>query len=76
MSLFRHFENLHFQYLQGTMDDDTWAGWKQRIIGTLSGAGTAGFWETQKGVFSPKFQEFIDSSNLEEGTRFLEERIT
>jgi hypothetical protein len=76
MSLFRHFENLHYQYLQGTMDDDTWAGWKRRIIGTLSGEGTTNFWRTQKGVFSPKFQEFIDASNLEEGTQFMENRIT
>jgi hypothetical protein len=76
MSLFRHFENLHFQYLQGAMDRDTWAGWRQRISGTLGGVGVMRFWRGQKSVFSPKFQDFIERAAQDrDGTPFGEDRV-
>jgi len=38
-SLFRHFENLHYQYLEGAMGNDAWDGWSQRIIGSTRSVG-------------------------------------
>ena len=61
-SLFRHFENLHYQYLEGAMGNDAWDGWSQRIIGSTRSVGALEFWDQQKMVFSPKFREFVEES--------------
>ena len=42
-SLFRHFENLHYQYLEGAMGNDAWDGWSQRIIGSTRSVGALEF---------------------------------
>ena len=39
-SLVRHFENIHFQYRAGAIDDSVWNGWSSRILGTFDNPGT------------------------------------
>jgi len=72
MSLFRHYENLHYQFLSGSMDSDTWTGWKIRISSSINQTGPQKFWQQQKETFSPKFQRFIDDeASLLPGTPAL-----
>ena len=61
-SLVRHFENIHFQYMSGAIDDDIWRGWSSRILGTFSHPGTSQWWETQKTAYSRQFQHFVSQS--------------
>jgi hypothetical protein len=34
-SIFRNFENVYYQYANGSIDDATWAPWARRIRGVL-----------------------------------------
>ncbi len=61
-SLIRHFENIHFQYMAGAIDDSVWNGWSTRILGTFGDPGSRAWWESQKTAFSTEFQQYIDSA--------------
>ena len=60
VSLMRHYEGIHFQYLNGFISADAWEGWSSRIRGTLVRPGVLALWEEQKGAFSPAFRRFLE----------------
>ena len=61
VSLFRNFENIHHQFENGTISQETWTGWSNRIILFLSQPGAEAWWNGNKDSYSPRFCEFIAS---------------
>jgi hypothetical protein len=55
-SLFRNFENIHYQYDTGAIPKEAWDGWGVRICAYLSQPGTDKWWQTQKSAYSIRFQ--------------------
>jgi hypothetical protein len=59
-TFFRTFEDMHYQHLQGTLDDELWHGWGL-LFGTYAKApGLQAWWGARKPVFSPAFQRYIE----------------
>jgi hypothetical protein len=64
VSLLRHYENMHVQYVSGFISEETWAGgWLGSINGTLEPVGARKVWDSQRMVFSASFCEFVESSD-------------
>ena len=61
-SVIRHYENIHFQYASGAIDEHLWQGWSRRLLGVFDGPGARGWWASQKTAFSSEFQAFVDSA--------------
>ena len=61
-SLMRIFSNLHYQYLQGTLDVDEWLGFKATVDDLFTYSGFQAVWKLRKHHYSKDFQEYIDST--------------
>ena len=59
-SLFRHYENIHYQYTSRAIGDESWIGWESRIRGTIEPPGIAEVWRDQRLAFSPRFRRFLE----------------
>ncbi len=59
LSVVRNFENIHYQYISGAIDDGTWSGWAARIKSSLAPAGAQEWWRGQAPAFSKSFQDFV-----------------
>lgn len=64
-SVIRHFENIHFQFISGAIENDVWDGWSSRILGIMGNPGAETWWASQKTAFSREFQHFVDGSSGE-----------
>jgi len=64
-SLFRHYENIHYQYTSGAIGRESWIGWENRIRGTIRPAGIAEVWHDQRLAFSPRFRRFMEDEPAE-----------
>lgn len=62
--LMKGFESIHFHYEKGLLDEDTWSGWNHLIQSYLSTAGFQLYWRTRRGVYSSRFQTYVDSLAL------------
>ncbi len=58
-SLLRNCENIHYQYINGAIEESTWSGWAERTISVLDPPGARAWWRTTSAAFSPDFQEFV-----------------
>ena len=58
-SFLRNCENIHYQYLSGSIEESTWSGWAQRTHSLLAPPGAQAWWTSQSGAYSPEFQRFI-----------------
>jgi hypothetical protein len=59
LSIIRNFENIHYQYISGAIDEDTWLGWAARIKSSFATPGAQEWWRGQAPAFSKAFQEFV-----------------
>lgn len=60
-ALFAAFENQHYQYRRGILDDKTYKGYERAISEQfLAFPGFRIWWEQSRNVFSPAFVEHID----------------
>jgi hypothetical protein len=59
LSIIRNFENIHYQYISGAIDEDTWLGWAARIKSSLSAPSAQEWWRGQAAAFSRAFQDFV-----------------
>ncbi len=59
-SVVRNFENIHYQYESGFMDEDKWGPWEARIRGMLGTPGACLWWESQGAAFGVSFREVVD----------------
>ena len=64
-SLVRNFENIHYQYENGSLDETNWDPWAARIRGFFGAAGNRHWWVGQRTAYSPTFREFVDESSGE-----------
>ena len=60
-------ELLHFQYLNGAMDEGVWAGWEQLLIMYATTIGSLQFYRERRKLFSPRFQEWLDKQVQDAG---------
>lgn len=62
LSIVRNYENIHYQYQNGSLDKATWLPWATRIRRASSTPGFREWWPTQRTVFNAAFRELIDSA--------------
>ena len=65
-ALMRIFSNLHYQYLQGALDEEEWLGFKATVDDLFTYSGFQTVWRLRKHHYSAAFQQYIDST-LEAG---------
>ena len=58
-NLFKTFEDLHYQYLNGAMDPDVWAGWENIARVSLTSPGCRAYYESRHSYFNPHFQTWM-----------------
>ncbi len=58
-SCVRNFENVHFQYLSGAIDEVSWAPWPRRLSGMLETPGGRAGWDEQADAFNDEFQAMV-----------------
>lgn len=59
-SLFRMFEDAHYQWQKGALDSDVWHGYEALYAAYAKAPGFQAYWEKRKQTFRPEFQAFID----------------
>ncbi len=59
--LFKVLENIHYYHSLGTLDEETWMGWKNLILYFAYSPGGRFYLGVRKHWFSQRFLEFIDS---------------
>lgn len=60
-SIFNFFENLHYQYKSGLLEETMWAGWCKLMRYRLEEPGVKEYWEETKYLYSKDFCEYVDS---------------
>ena len=68
-ALLRMYSDLHYQYLQGTLDYDEWLGFKCLVEDTLSYPGFQAVWDIRRHHHSSKFIKFVDNAIANPATR-------
>ena len=58
--LFRSYENLYYQHAQGAIESDLWLGFRNMLQRDIGSSGLAAWWDSQRNVFSPEFQRYVD----------------
>jgi hypothetical protein len=58
-SFLRNCENIHYQFINGSIDGSTWSGWAQRTLSILDAPGARAWWATTSAAYSPEFQRFV-----------------
>jgi hypothetical protein len=64
-SLFRMFEDAHYQYHSGALDPSVWKGYEKLYAAYARAPGFQAYWEKRKQTFREEFQEFIDGYEAE-----------
>ena len=59
-SLFRMFEDAHYQYEKGALDPDIFAGYEKLYAAYAKAPGFQAYWAKRKQTFRPEFQALID----------------
>jgi hypothetical protein len=55
------FENFHYQYLQGTLEQELWEGWYNILSAYVMSPGVQAYWPARRNAFSPRFRELVES---------------
>lgn len=67
--VFKAFENVHYHYLHGTLGEDAWKGWLRFIASYATAPGARHYWEVRRDIFTPEFQEFVETLEADEEYR-------
>jgi hypothetical protein len=59
-SLLHMFENAHYQFQNGTLDQELWDGYRRLYIAYAKSPGFQAYWKARRQTFRPDFQTFID----------------
>ena len=65
-TLFKQFENVHYQYRQGTLEAELWLGWRQLMLSYFSRPGIQAWWSMRRGFYSAGFRSFLEGEHPEE----------
>jgi len=66
-NLFKTFEDLQYQYLNGAMDPQVWSGWENIARVSLTSPGCREYYETRHSYFNPHFQEWMKRQSPDPG---------
>ena len=66
-NFFKTAELLHFQYVNGAMDEGVWAGWEKLLSQFGTTPGSLQFYRERQALFSPRFREWMDNQEPEAG---------
>ena len=58
---FKTFEDLHYQYRQGTLDPEMWQSWHRLFSVYVLSAGGKQYWTERAPAFSETFQAYVES---------------
>jgi hypothetical protein len=58
-SFLRNCENIHYQFLNGSIDESTWSGWSKRTLSFFDSPAMQDWWSANCTAYSPEFQDFI-----------------
>ena len=61
---FKGAEGVHFQYVQGVLDEGLWRGYSTLFHHYFSTTGFREYWDLRRDSFSPAFQRFQDTIPL------------
>ncbi|NIR44180.1 MAG: hypothetical protein GWN99_08660 [Gemmatimonadetes bacterium] len=64
-SVFKLFENLHYQFRQGTLDPSLWAGWHNLILSYYAMPGVRTWWQMRRLAFSAEFRDYLESVSID-----------
>ena len=53
------FESIHYHYVDGLMDEQTWRGWCGLLEHYMVSPGIEHYWRLRQDLFSKRFQEFV-----------------
>jgi hypothetical protein len=65
-TLFKQFENVHYQHRQGTLEPELWLGWRQLMLSYYRRPGVQAWWSMRRGFYSASFREFLEHERPEE----------
>jgi len=68
-ALLRMFGDLHYQHLQGTLDQSQWLGFKCLVEDSFSYAGFQAVWNIRRHHHSEEFQTFVTKAIANPATR-------
>ena len=61
-AVLRGWQNLHYQYQTGALDEAVWFGQQKAITRTFNDdSGLQSYWRANKGMYSDEFDELLDS---------------
>lgn len=60
---FKLFENVHYQYSQGLIEDELWKGWQNLMLTYFWSPGVQVWWPTRRGAYSVSFARFLEASD-------------
>ncbi len=60
-NFFKTFEHLHYQYAEGALDPEVWAGWEHIGRGYLTSPGCLQYYRERRASFNSKFQDWMDA---------------
>jgi hypothetical protein len=61
LGIFRHLEDMYYQYSNGMLDESYWTGFRRWRASRLREPGVVSFWDENKGAFRGEFITFVDS---------------
>ena len=64
LAVFRHFDNLHYQYARGTVESEQWQGYSHILDGYLLIPVVAAWWDSNSAGFSVGFQKHVTNRLL------------
>ncbi len=62
-TIFRQFENIHYQWENGFMDQENRAGWENAISSYYNLPGFRKWWDIRGHIFSERFRDFLKESS-------------
>ena len=65
-TLFKQFENIHYQFRQGALEPELWAGWRRLMLSYYARPGIRTWWGMRRGFYSTPFRDFLERESPEE----------
>jgi len=66
ISQFRRYENLHYQYQKGLVDEEVWEAYRENLLWFFHRPGTQIWWPGKRMGFTKSFRDFLESSNADD----------
>jgi hypothetical protein len=61
LNFFKTAEDLHYQYVRGTLDNDVWESWRTIVAVYATSPGFREYWSSRSAFFTPAFRAECES---------------